>query len=117
MRPLKKYFAIALSLGLFVNVSAQEYDDMYFTKKDRKSKFTNETYNETSSFASAEVEPVKITKQEDLAMNSYSAKTINPDYIAKYKVMPWMRVQTLLLRKNIMLSSSRLQRQMPPLHR
>ena len=85
MRPFSKLFAIMIVVGVAGNVSAQEYDDMYFTKADRKSKFTNAVYNETSSFKSDEVEPVRISRNEDLTTESYSARTINPDYISKYK--------------------------------
>ncbi|HNP18125.1 MAG TPA: hypothetical protein PKL31_06805 [Fulvivirga sp.] len=56
-------------------IQAQEYDDMYFTPKDRAAKNKDKVE--------------KVAQVEDLQSNfdpqeSYSQKNVNPDYIAKY---------------------------------
>ena len=85
---MRTYKGVLTALtGIFITFGAvaQEWDDMYFTKADRKTGFTNALYNESSSFAETADGPVRIDKQGQLADDSYSAKVINPDYIAKYK--------------------------------
>lgn len=74
-----KLSALIVSLGIVFGGSAQEYDDMYFTKKDRKkvsydlkpaandSKATYESYTNNSY------------------SDNYSAKQVNPEYIARYR--------------------------------
>jgi hypothetical protein len=74
-----KYLTLFIALGMCIGASAQEYDDLYFTKKDRKKvsydlkpaaddskatyeAFTNNSYSE-----------------------NYSAKNVNPEYIARYR--------------------------------
>jgi len=65
--------------------SQSEYDDLYFTASDRGSaKFTSINFNESSSFQN-DAKPYKITGEEELVDENFSAKTINPEYIAKYQ--------------------------------
>lgn len=63
---------------VFSSVSAQEYDDMYFSKSDRKTVKVEKT-NDNKSTNTANYK--EVTKSTD----TYSAKNINPEYIARYK--------------------------------
>ena len=85
MKALKiiKFSTLTLSLlGILViysSVNAQEYDDMYFNKSDRKTVKVEKTV--TSSALKNTSDYKKITESTE----AYSAKNINPEYIARYK--------------------------------
>ena len=72
---MSSLLAPVLFLLASINVSAQEYDDMYFTAGDRKkAKFLeNQQVNEGIS---------EVNDNESEL--EYSPKTVNPDYLAKY---------------------------------
>ena len=70
---------VAVTLMLSVSiVKGQEYDDMYFTKKDRK---------KVSFEMEAESQAAKETLesfQNDQLDGQYSSKELNPDFLARY---------------------------------
>ena len=76
-------FTSLLSIAvIYSSVNAQEYDDMYFGKSDRKTVKADKTVvisdnNKNNSNANYK----EITKSTE----TYSAKNINPEYIARYK--------------------------------
>ncbi|NJN28362.1 MAG: hypothetical protein HC819_21515 [Cyclobacteriaceae bacterium] len=75
-------FSIILLMGLVLgfNVShAQEYDDMYFQKSDRKT-----VKVENLSAANKSLNGAKY-KEIAESTESYSSKNINPEYIARYQ--------------------------------
>ncbi len=85
MKTLKPInFALSLTLGFFIsaiNIQAigQEYDDMYFTKSDRKTvKVEAKKSNASEVSAPSYKEAVATTE-------NVSSKNINPEYIARYK--------------------------------
>ncbi len=85
MKTLKPInFALSLTLGLFLSTIGfqaigQEYDDMYFTKSDRKTaKVEAKKSNASEVSAPAYKEAVATTE-------NVSSKNINPEYIARYK--------------------------------
>lgn len=72
-----------LSLSIILNpVMAQEYDDMYFNKSDRKTVKSNK-YN-TLAVESKENSTAKYNKVTE-STDVYSSKNVNPEYIARYK--------------------------------
>ena len=88
MKALKsiKYFYISvvlLSFAILIAPSmAQEYDDMYFNKSDRKtSKIEKADVFSDNGNASINSNYKKITESTE----TYSSKNINPEYIARYK--------------------------------
>ena len=85
MKTLKSTDFLSIILGvvclsiLFTPSIAQEYDDMYFNKSDRKKikvekKVAISDKNTTTDYN-------KITESTE----AYSAKNVNPEYIARYK--------------------------------
>lgn len=83
----------SLILGVFVSVSsvmAQEYDDMYFNKSDRK-KVKVEKKNAVSE--NAAIANVPSYNQVAKTTEVYSAKNVNPEYIARYKATESNEVQ------------------------
>ncbi len=80
-----KFTAVLLGLlvGLIVPGMAQdvEYDDMYFTKKDRKAKASNAVLVEEIE-ANAEEAQAFVQNNE----GSYSEQNVNPEYISRYGV-------------------------------
>ena len=69
-------------LLIFSSVNAQEYDDMYFNKSDRKKiKTENKQVAAQEIKTSDEINYSQATKSTEL----YSAKNVNPEYIARYK--------------------------------
>jgi len=69
-------------LLIFSSVNAQEYDDMYFNKSDRKKiKTENKRVVAQEIKTSDEIDYSSATKSTEL----YSAKNVNPEYIARYK--------------------------------
>lgn len=85
MKTLKSInFASIIFLGFFITgisfqAIGQEYDDMYFTKSDRKTAKI-ETKKSTTSEVSAPT-----YKEATSTTESVSSKNINPEYIARYK--------------------------------
>jgi len=85
-----------------VSFSQDEYDDMYFNPKDRKEvKFTEEVTNSNVSTNNFESKAIaKNTTKSDVINptyspseygdleENYSAKNVNPEYIARYKNNP-----------------------------
>ncbi|MDZ7606364.1 MAG: hypothetical protein U5K79_12435 [Cyclobacteriaceae bacterium] len=85
MKTLKPInFALSLTLGFYLSAFSfqamgQEYDDMYFTKSDRKTvKVEAKRTNSSEVSAPSYKEAVSTTE-------SVSSKNINPEYIARYK--------------------------------
>lgn len=67
-----------------INTNAQtdEYDDLYFSSSDRKTAKV-EPIEETPTVASSK--SYNDTENYNYSSDSYSAKTVNPEYIARYK--------------------------------
>ena len=84
-RSNKFYSSLFSLLGLliiFSSVSAQEYDDMYFNKTDRKKiKTENNKVNAQQIKSAEDIDYSQATQSTEL----YSAKNVNPEYIARYK--------------------------------
>jgi len=81
-----KFYSIVitiLSLSIvFVGANAQEYDDMYFNKSDRKKiKTSNKAVLATDAKTINSLDYNKATQTTEV----YSAKNVNPEYIARYK--------------------------------
>lgn len=82
---------------IFSSVNAQEYDDMYFSKSDRKTVkvdkaavlSNNDKNNSSASYK-------EITKSTE----TYSAKNVNPEYIARYKSTESNEVNEQTVQKN-----------------
>jgi len=65
-----------------------EYDNMYYGSKDRQTEsYKKVNFNEYSNYRD-DSNPTRISGNETLSQDSYSAKTINPDYISKYNTDP-----------------------------
>jgi hypothetical protein len=61
-----------------------EVDDMYYGSADRqRESYKDVNFNAYSSFRE-DANPLKLDGEEDLTVDNYSAKTLNPDYISKY---------------------------------
>lgn len=83
MKSIKSIKILSLSVGmlgmtvLYSAVNAQEYDDMYFNKSDRK----------TVKVEKPVVIPENSKDYKEIAESTeaYSAKNVNPEYIARYK--------------------------------
>lgn len=72
------------------SVYAQEYDDMYFNKSDRKTiKTQNKALLSTDLKTSGSTNYTQATKSTEV----YSAKNVNPEYIARYKATESNEVQ------------------------
>jgi len=81
-RSIFNAFLGALILLGSVSVEGQEYDDMYFSSSDRQTASTkSELLDESAPLATT-----KYSAQGDYVYseNSYSARTVNPEYIARY---------------------------------
>lgn len=82
MKAIKSISLLTKTVGflslilIFSSANAQEYDDMYFSKSDRKTIKVEKTNINTNTPDYKEV-----TKSTE----TYSAKNINPEYIARYK--------------------------------
>ncbi len=72
--------AIAAALMTFSSLAAQEYDDMYFTPKDRKAK----KYAAPAESNQPQVENLETNFTEIDPNINYSQKNVNPDYVARY---------------------------------
>ncbi|MCK5699970.1 MAG: hypothetical protein KAI29_02420, partial [Cyclobacteriaceae bacterium] len=88
MKALKsiKFLTLLISLlsitVIYSSVNAQEYDDMYFSKSDRKTVKVDKTAvisNNNKNNTNANYK--EITKSTE----TFSAKNVNPEYIARYK--------------------------------
>ncbi|MAJ50913.1 MAG: hypothetical protein CMB82_04770 [Flammeovirgaceae bacterium] len=83
---MKKYiktigiFLFVFILSIFNSILAQEYDDMYFTKSDRKQIDFNLKPNR------GDAERALAAIDDDYLEEVYLDKYINPEYIAKYQV-------------------------------
>jgi hypothetical protein len=69
-------------LVAFSSVHAQEYDDMYFNKSDRKT-----IKSEKKALVSADLKSSGTANYNQATKSTeiYSAKNVNPEYIARYK--------------------------------
>ncbi len=90
-----KIFTISF-LGSFIlfpfsSMAQEEYDDMYFTPKDRKEIKSESIYTAKNNQAQIETEkkdvinPSYSTQLYGNAQENYSAKNVNPEYIERYK--------------------------------
>ena len=75
-----KIFSFVFILSFTNPVLAQEYDDMYFTKADRKQSDFNLKANRQDA------ERVMSAFEDDELEEVYLDKNVNPEYIAKYQV-------------------------------
>lgn len=66
---------------IFSSVFAQEYDDMYFTKSDRKTVKVDKATVVSADKNQSNTNYKEISKTTE----TYSAKNVNPEYIARYK--------------------------------
>jgi len=80
MKTLKAKISLIVLLAVGIgSVAAQEYDDMYFTKKDRKKvKYVSEDKAVTQDLD-------QVQQFTDTPGENFSARTVNPEYIAKYQ--------------------------------
>lgn len=83
---------------IFSSVNAQEYDDMYFSKSDRKTVKVEKSSKKQNSNTANYKEVTKSTE-------TYSAKNVNPEYIARYKSSESNEVNELLVQKDDAYSS------------
>lgn len=88
MKALKSIKFLSLSISLlsltvfYSSVYAQEYDDMYFSKSDRKTVKVEKTTvlsKENKNHNNTNYKTISETTE------TYSAKNVNPEYIARYK--------------------------------
>lgn len=88
----KKLMKTRLIIGMVIGVSAgafaQEYDDMYFRSKDRETLATSVSSTATgkdsySTFKKKHFEEVTMLDEYVNPSDSYSARNINPEYIAR----------------------------------
>jgi hypothetical protein len=75
-------FLFVFILSIFNTILAQEYDDMYFTKADRKQTDFNLKANR------GDAKRAMLAFEDDDLEEVYLDKNINPEYIAKYQVQP-----------------------------
>lgn len=71
-----------MSLFTIGNVMAQEYDDMYFNKKDR----TKLKAESKTAISFSDVKKKKLPEDESYALNptdSYSSRNVNPEYTSR----------------------------------
>ena len=97
LKSIKVYsmFAGLLSLAVvFSSANAQEYDDMYFNKSDRK---TVKAENKTASKESKNLNNADYNSLTE-STEVYSAKNVNPEYIARYKATESNEVQEEVVR-------------------
>lgn len=100
MKELKSFKVYSVFAGLlslvviFSSANAQEYDDMYFNKSDRKTvKVENKTLSkENKNLSNSDYN--KLTESTEV----YSAKNVNPEYIARYKATESNQVQDQVVR-------------------
>lgn len=99
MKALKSVNILTLSVSIlslmviFSSVNAQEYDDMYFSKSDRKTvKVEKLNKNKSSNTANYK----EVTKSTE----TFSAKNVNPEYIARYKSTESNEVKEQEIQKN-----------------
>jgi hypothetical protein len=93
MRNIKLSSILAGFMGVLVvfsTANAQEYDDMYFNKSDRKT-----IKSEKKALVSADLKNTGTTNynQATKSTEAYSAKNVNPEYIARYKATESNEVQ------------------------
>ena len=107
MKALKTIKFLSLSVTLlsiavtFSSVKAQEYDDMYFNKSDRKS-----VKVEKATVLSGDNNNNSATYKEiSKSTETYSAKNVNPEYIARYKSTEANEVSDQMVAKNDSYSS------------
>jgi hypothetical protein len=97
LKSFKVYSIFAGLLGLaviFSSAYAQEYDDMYFNKSDRK------TVKVQSKALTKESKSLSNSDYNSLTESTevYSAKNVNPEYIARYKATESNEVQEQVVR-------------------
>ena len=87
MKALEKFLSRAALLGLTMLLAipfsafAQEYDDLYFTSKDRKEKKVKTAKVEESA---ASLEVLRSYQNNAYDNTDYSSRNINPEYLSKY---------------------------------
>lgn len=81
-----QFNSLLIGLGLTVSLSsvqviqAQEYDDMYFNNKDRKSVKLDKQARELSK-----VQNSSTYRATSASTEEFASKNVNPEYIARYK--------------------------------
>ena len=80
--PKFKFSVLLAGFFAFAGIAqAQEYDDMYFNKKDRKAKVENQmSINKNLPSAQTEETTEYVMKNE----NTFSEEHVNPEYLARY---------------------------------
>jgi hypothetical protein len=89
MKPLHSLKAFFLPLAIFLGACSQgnytqssgEYDDMYFTSRDRTRNLPVNTFNQTSQTTPNNTTTWNWDTEEQ---ESFSSKNVNPDYISRY---------------------------------
>ncbi len=106
MKALKSVKKLSLVVSLIFTTSiyssaiAQEYDDMYFNKTDRKTVKIEKTTLLTSNNKNNSYK--EITKSTE----TFSAKNVNPEYIARYKSTESNQVNEQTVQKSDSYSSN-----------
>jgi hypothetical protein len=82
---MKTTMIIGMAMMVGASAVAQEYDDMYFRSKDREKVSTTiaSTSDSYSSFKKKHFEEVTMLDDYANPTDSYSARNINPEYIAR----------------------------------
>jgi len=84
-------FLSSLIMFPLSSMAQEEYDDMYFTPKDRKEIKPESVYAARNDKAQVDTEikdvinPSYSTQLYGTAQENYSAKNVNPEYIERYK--------------------------------
>ncbi len=77
-----QFLAIIFVLGIAHVSYAQEYDDLYFTSKDRN---MMKLPDEGPSAQLSDSQSLEESFSEEAYTDDYSAKNVNPEYIARYQ--------------------------------
>ncbi|MFC2123297.1 hypothetical protein ACFLU5_00680 [Bacteroidota bacterium] len=83
-----KLFTLSFLILGFGNGLAQEYDDLYFNSSDRKKDKVENTVVAKNTTVFTPQSPALSTQTYGDETVNYSAKHVNPEYIARYKSAP-----------------------------
>ncbi len=80
-----KLLVISIFIFLISPVFAQETDDMYFSRSDRKAELKSNELVAKNTQQKVTDEPAKNPDQYGAIDQSYSTRNVNPEYIARYR--------------------------------
>lgn len=100
VKKLSLIVSLIFVTSIYSSAIAQEYDDMYFNKTDRKTVKIEKTTLLTNSNKNNSYK--EITKSTE----TFSAKNVNPEYIARYKSTESNQVNEQTVKKNDSYSSN-----------